>query len=141
MPGIDYGFLDTLVGYALRRAQVAIGADFEAALGPYDMTPQRFCALVVIAGNGGITQSDLGHVLGIARSGVVQVVGTLVTRGWLAREAHATDARAWTLRLTPAGRAHLAIVRRRVREHDRRIASRLSEARQAELIGLLDRLG
>lgn len=141
MPGIDYGVLDTLVGYALRRAQIVIYLDFEATLGPYDMTPQRFSAMVLIAGNGGITQSDLGHVLGIARSGVVQVVDGLVTRGWLMREAHRTDARAWRLRLTPAGRSHLAIVRRRVRAHDRRVAGHLDAARRAELIELLDCLG
>ncbi len=141
MPGIEYGVLDTLVGYALRRAQIAIYLDLEATLGPYDMTPQRFSSMVLIAGNGGITQSDLGHVLGIARSGVVQLVDSLTTRGWLVRQAHRTDARAWTLLLTPAGRAHLAIVRRHVRAHDRRIARHLTTARRADLIELLDCLG
>ena len=141
VPGIEYGVLDTLVGYALRRAQIAVYQDFEAALGAHDMTPQRFSAMVLISGNDGITQSDLGQVLGIARSGVVQLVASLVKRGWLVREAHPTDARAWTLVLTPAGRAHLAVVRRRVRAHDRRIAGRLDAARRAELIALLDCLG
>lgn len=141
VPGIEYGVLDTLVGYALRRAQIAIYQDFEATLGTYDMTPQRFSAMVLVGGNDGITQSDLGHALGIARSGVVQLIDSLSKRGWLVREAHRTDARAWTLYLTPEGRAHLTVVRRRVRAHDRRIAGRLSDARRAELIDLLDGLG
>jgi DNA-binding MarR family transcriptional regulator len=139
--GIDYGVLDELVGYALRRAQIAIYEDFETALGPLEMTPQRFSALIVIAGNDGMTQGTLGRVLGIARSGVVQVVNGLQARGWVTREAHGTDARAWRLMLTPEGKVHLADVRRRVRAHDRRISQRLSLAERDELIRLLGRLG
>lgn len=138
--GIDYGVLDELVGYALRRAQIAIYVDFERALAGRDTTPQRFSALVVIAGNPGITQRDLGQVLGIARSGVVQVVQALEDHGWVARTA-GDDARVWRLALTDAGKAHLADARRRVRAHDRRIARRLTETERATLIDLLGRLG
>jgi DNA-binding MarR family transcriptional regulator len=141
VPGIEYGVLDDLVGYALRRAQIAIYIDFEAALGPYEMTPQRFSTMVVIAENEGITQRDLGQVLGIARSGVVQVVNGLASRSWVSREAHGTDARAWLLKLTPAGRTHLADVKRRVRAHDQRVSKRLSAVERVKLIALLDRLG
>ena len=150
--GIRYGVLDDLVGYALRRAQIAIYLDFEAALGPFDMTPQRFSAMVVIAenagraagsggGNSGITQRDLGEVLGIARSGVVQIVNGLAARDWVTREPDAEDARAWRLKLTAAGRKQLVDVRRRVRAHDRRIARDLGERERETLIALLAKLG
>ena len=139
--GIRYGILDELVGYALRRAQIAIYVDFEAALGPFDMTPQRFSAMVVIAANAGITQRDLGQVLGIARSGVVQVVNGLAERGWVQREPDVDDARAWRLRLTATGRKHLAVVRRHVRAHDRRISASFGERERATLIALLGTLG
>lgn len=138
---IEYGVLDDLVGYALRRAQIAIYEDFEEALGPLEMTPQRFSAMVIIAGNRGITQGMLGRVLGIARSGAVQVVNGLQTRGWVTRENHGADARSWLLALTPAGQAQLAQARRRVRAHDRRVAARLDDAERATLIALLGRLG
>jgi DNA-binding MarR family transcriptional regulator len=139
--GIEYGVLDDLVGYALRRAQIAIYEDFETALGAFEVTPQRFAALVVIGENSGITQALLGRVLGIARSGVVQVVNGLQTRGWVTREADSGDARARLLTLTPAGRSHLNAVRRRVRAHDRRVSKSLSAAERVDLVGLLDRLG
>jgi DNA-binding MarR family transcriptional regulator len=139
--GIEYGVLNELVGYALRRAQIAIYEDFESALDAFGITPQRFAALVVIAGNGGISQRMLGRVLGIARSGVVHLVNGLQTRGWVSREVDGGDARAWLLTLTPAGRSHLDAVRRRVRAHDRRVSRSLSEAERVELVGLLDRLG
>ena len=141
VPGIDYAVLDGLVGYALRRAQIAIYEDFEAALGPLAVTPQRFSALVVIAGNPGITQGTLGRVLGIARSGVVQVVHGLQEQGWVTREAHGQDARTWLLKLTPEGSVLLTAARRRVRAHDARIGRRLNSVEREQLIALLDLLG
>ena len=141
VPDIDYGVLDQLVGYALRRAQIAIYEDFEAALGPIAITPQRFSAMVVIAGNPGITQATLGRVLGIARSGVVQIVHALQAHGWVVREADGADARAWVLKLTAQGKARLTTARRRVRAHDARMSRRLSAAERGQLIALLDRLG
>lgn len=141
VPDIDYGVLDELVGYALRRAQIAIYEDFEAALGPVAITPQRFSAMVVIAGNPGITQRTLGRVLGIARSGVVQVVHGLQEQGWVTREAHGSDARAWLLKLTADGRSSLTTARRKVRTHDARVSRRLTPDERAQLIALLDRLG
>lgn len=141
VPGIDYAVLDELVGYALRRAQIAIYEDFEAALGPIAITPQRFSAMAVIAGNPGITQGTLGRVLGIARSGVVQVVHQLQDQGWVTRETHGADARARLLKLTAEGKAHLATARRRVRAHDARVSRHLRPAERAQLIALLDRLG
>ena len=141
VPGVAYGVLDELVGYAIRRAQIAIYEDFDAALGALDLTPQRFAALVLIAGNDGIGQGRLGRVLGIARSGVVQVVRGLETRGWVRRDADGGDARSWLLTLTPAGRALLAQARRRVRAHDRRVSAALTEAERRTLVAWLDRLG
>lgn len=139
--GIAYGVLDELVGYALRRAQIAIYEDFEAALGPIAITPQRFSALVVISRNPGISQSRLGSVLGIARSGVNQLVNALAAQGWVSRAQNDADGRQWLLSLTDAGRDHLANARRRVRSHDSRVSKRLSAAERDQLMSLLDRLG
>ena len=48
-PGVDYGVLDELTGYALRRAQIRMTEAFDARLGPEGITTQRFSALVLIA--------------------------------------------------------------------------------------------
>ncbi len=141
VPGVRYGLLDRLVGYHLRRAQIAIYEDFEAALGPLDMTPQRFAAMVVISANDGIAQGRLGRVLGIARSGVVQLVHGLQSRGWVTRDADGDDARAWLLSVTDEGAARLAAARRLVSAHDRRISQRLSAEERRVLVTLLERLG
>jgi DNA-binding MarR family transcriptional regulator len=139
--GVEYGVLDTLVGYAIRRAQIAIYEDFDAALEALDVTPQRFAALVLIGENPDIPQHLLGRALGIARSGVVQIVHGLVARGWATRAADDANARSKRLALTAEGRSRLAQARRLVRAHDRRISRALDASDRERLIATLDRLG
>jgi DNA-binding MarR family transcriptional regulator len=67
VPGLDYDVLDELLGYSLRRAQVAMFIAFHEATRGMDITPPRFTALVIIGANPGIRQTVLGNVLGIAR--------------------------------------------------------------------------
>src|SRR3546814_5503574 len=60
--GIEYGALDSLVGYAIRRAQILIYEDFLAALQPWDITPQRFSALTLIAANARLKLTELAQI-------------------------------------------------------------------------------
>jgi len=71
VPGLDYDVLDDLLGYTLRRAQLAMFASFDEATRGKHLTPPRFTALVVIGANPGLSQTVLGRVLGIARSGAI----------------------------------------------------------------------
>jgi len=138
--GIEYGALDDLVGYAIRRAQILIYEDFLAALAPWDITPQRFSALTLIAANARLKLTELARILGIARSGAVQLVDQLQAMGYVARQ-EAADKRAYSLVLTPAGRRAHADITRAVQAHDQRISARLSAGERSQLIALLGRLG
>jgi len=139
--GIDYGALDALVGYAIRRAQILIYEDFLAALAPWDITPQRFSALTLIAANAKLKLTELARILGIARSGAVQLVDQLQAMGYVARQEAAADKRAYSLVLTPAGRRAHADITQAVLAHDQRISARLDTRERAQLIELLGRLG
>ena len=141
VPGIDYGVLDALVGYALRRAQIVIYEDFSRSLAGSEITPPRFAALVIIGANAGIRQSMLGRVMGIAGSGVVNLVDWLEGEGLVARRAVAGDRRASGLGLTPKGRRRLEALKTKVTAHDARIARRLSAQERGMMIGMLGRLG
>src|ERR1700704_2692063 len=101
VPGLDYDVLDELLGYSLRRAQVAMFIAFhEATRGLHsatrgiDITPPRFTALVMIGANPGMSQSALGNVLGIARSGAMLVTDWFEARGLVERRHLRDDARA-----------------------------------------------
>jgi DNA-binding MarR family transcriptional regulator len=138
--GLDYDVLDELLGYSLRRAQVAMFMAFHAATRGLGITPPRFTALVVIGANPGLSQSVLGNVLGIARSGAMQLANWFEAQGLVERRHRADDARAWGLYLTRRGEALVARMKRRIVASDRRRAAVLSAAERRELQRLLGKL-
>src|ERR1043165_5102390 len=89
VPGLDYDVLDELLGYSLRRAQVAMFVAFHEATRKMErglqMQPPRFAALVISGANPGSSQSVLGSVLRIARSGAMLVTDWFEARGLVER--------------------------------------------------------
>jgi len=140
VPGLDYGVLDELLGYSLRRAQVAMFMAFQEATRGMGITPPRFTALVVIGANPGLSQTVLGNVLGIARSGAMLLATWFEAQGLVERRHRADDGRAWGLYLTPAGEALVQRVKRRVVASDRKRAAVLSARERRELRRLLAKL-
>jgi DNA-binding MarR family transcriptional regulator len=137
--GIDYADLGEHLGYALRRAQIAAFDAFHRAAGE-SITPPRYTALIILQANPGITQSMLGEVLGTARSGAMLLTDWLEERGLAERRHREDDGRAWGLYLTGKGQRQLEQLRRRVRESDRRFASRIDARERRELLRLLEKL-
>lgn len=140
VPGVAYGVLDEHLGYALRRAQVAMFVAFHKATRGMDLTPPRFTALVIAGANPGISQSALGEVLGIARSGAMLLTDWLEARGLVERRRRPGDGRAWGLHLTSRGTRLLAAAQRRTSAEDRRRSAALSPGERAALLRLLGKL-
>jgi len=140
VPGLDYGVLDELLGYKLRRAQVAMFAAFHEATRGMEITPPRFTSLVVIGANPGMSQTTLGAVLGIARSGAMLLTDWFESRGLVERRSRPEDKRAWGLHLTRKGEALLAKMESRVLALDLRRTSHLSGEERRELLRLLEKL-
>ena len=138
--GIDYVDLDEHFGYALKRAQIASFGAFSRATAGQEITPPRYTALVILAGNPGISQSALGEVLGTARSGAMMLADWLEQRGLAERRHRPDDGRAWGLFLTEKGATLLRKLKRNVRSHDRKFAERLAPAERRELLRLLEKL-
>lgn len=140
VPGIDYGGLDEMLGYLLRRAQLAGFEAFHRATAGVDITPPRYTALTIVGANPGLSQSALGGALGTARSGAMLLIDWLEERRLAERRRLNGDARAWGLFLTPQGQRLLARLRRRVRAYDAAFARRLAPRERLVLRGLLERL-
>lgn len=129
VPGLRYGVLDQLLGYALRRAQNALYLDFYravAAQGEGVVSPQRFAALVLVAENPGMRQGLLAQAMGLHRSGALRLTDWLTAQGWVERRDDPQDARSWGLHLTSAGRRRLAKLQAAVLAHDRALQQGLS---------------
>jgi len=137
---ISLGLLPGLLGYNLRRTQVAVFQNFTEVVGAAELTPGQFGVLVVIDANPGLSQTQLGNALGIDRSTVVAVIDRLESRGLVARQPAPNDRRSHALHLSDSGKATLRRLTERVRAHERQIARHLAADDQARLIELLRRV-
>jgi len=131
------GPLPGLLGYRLRLAQQAVFRDYAAAVP--EASPGRAGILFLIEANPGVTQSRLAQAVGLDRSTMVGVLHALEARELVERR-RGKDRRTNGLWLTRAGRALVASLKRRIRVHERRVASRLSAAERAQLLALLEKL-
>lgn len=105
MEDVEYGALDGLLGYAVRRAQLRVYEDFVRSLQAWNITPPRFSAMTVIAHNPDLKLTELAGILGVARSGAVLLVDTLEAMGMVERLPSPVDRRAFRLALTDKGRS------------------------------------
>jgi DNA-binding MarR family transcriptional regulator len=140
VPGVDYGVLDHLLGYSVRRAQIVMYEDFIASLAPWQITPPRFSAMVIISRNAGLKLTELANILGIARSGAVALIDSLEGLAYVERRPSHTDRRALGLFMTPKGEQDLVAIIEAVQAHDRRAAGKLSADEFVQLHQLLTKV-
>jgi DNA-binding MarR family transcriptional regulator len=134
------GILPELLGYQLRRTQIAVFQNFSRAMESLDVTPGRFGVLEVIAANSGLSQSELGALLGIDRSTIVAVIDRLERDGLVRRLPSPNDRRSHALTLSEKGAVTLALLERRVAAHECDIARGLSAEERKTLLALLERV-
>ena len=138
--GLKYDILDELLGYTLRRAQVAMFVAFHQATRGMEITPPRFTALVIVGANPGISQTVLSNVLGIARSGAMLLTNWFEARGLIERRRRPNDGRAWGLHLTRQGERLVDQLKGDVLRLDLKRAKHLTGRERRELLRLLEKL-
>ncbi len=138
--GLKLDLLPGLIGYQLRLAQLAVFGDFAAELKEFDISPGRFGVLVLISANPGMTQSLLASATQLDRSTMVAVIDQLEARGLVERRASPTDRRSNALVLTEPGEKLLKLLKRRIKQHEARIATAMTPAETATLVELLTRI-
>lgn len=139
-PPLRMGLLQTSLAYHIRRAQLASFRDFARHVQRPRATPTQFATLVLVEANPGLSQVELGGVLGMDRATTMSVVDKLQQRRWLRRRRSTVDRRKHALHLTPTGEKALAAMKRRVLAHERAYGRRLSTAQSRQLLRLLRRL-
>jgi DNA-binding MarR family transcriptional regulator len=132
--------LEGFVGYNLKRAYMAIDADFRATLAADALSPRIFAVLALTVENPGITQSDIARLLGIERSGLVNLVDSLEARGLVRRDPVAGDRRVHALCPTAEGAALHARACAAVRAHEARLLAGLRPDERTALIDMLRRI-
>lgn len=118
--------LSGMPGYALRRASVATMAKLAQSLAVLGLRPTDATVLLVIEANPGITQSEIGRMLAIARANMVPLVTRLAQRGLTVRLP--VDGRSHGFRLSGKGRALAARTFRRIKAHESILWSHIPES-------------
>ncbi|MCC6947139.1 MAG: MarR family transcriptional regulator [Bradyrhizobiaceae bacterium] len=134
---IDLGVLPNLVGYMLRRAQLAVFQDFWRVYEAYDIRPAQYAVLIVIDRNPGLRQSQVSAALNIKRANLVALLDSLEQRGLAKRVPVATDRRSYALHLTEDGAALLKKLGELSAAHEQRVSATIGESGRKELLRLL----
>lgn len=138
---IDYGILDTLIGYKLRRAQVNMFNAFSEHCSRFGITPGLFGVLSIVERNPGLTQTAIANALGNDRSAMVSVVDRLESMNIVERKPSASDRRSHALFLTKHGEAFYKELVAEVLNHEASFTSLLKDGEKALIIDILDRIG
>jgi DNA-binding MarR family transcriptional regulator len=113
---------------------------FMSALAPWDLSPHQARALRAVCGRDGVRLSELADALRIAPRSATEVADGLQERGLVERSPDPADRRAVLLRPTDAGRRVQREVDDARAADSQELFARLSPADRAELVRLLRRL-
>lgn len=137
---IDVGPLSRMIGYALRRAQLAVFDDFIASLAELNLRPAQFSVLLLLDRAPGSTQSAVAASLGIKRANFVAMMDDLEERGLAERTVSPSDKRSHAIFLTENGRKTLDRARTLAQRHEARQIAKLGDGGVEALLMLLGRL-
>jgi DNA-binding MarR family transcriptional regulator len=121
----DMSYLEGTIGYAIRRAQMAVFQDIYRSFGEHQITTVEFSVLAVVADNPGINQADLALALSVERPRMVPIINKLEERGLAIRIMLPDDGRVRLIQLTKQGHKLLLILKRRFVEHQDRMLALL----------------
>ena len=138
--GVDVGPLAGMVGYTLRRAQLAVFDEVIKAFAVLDLRPAQFSVLVLLKHAPGLKQTDVAGALGIQRANFVVLFDGLERRGLARRDPMPNDRRSYALYLTAAGEEVLAHANRLEAELEGRLDARLGPGGRQQLLTLLRHL-
>lgn len=115
--------------HLLHRAYQCAGDVFQAEMAKGELTPRQFAVLVTVAGNEGLSQTDLVERTGIDRSTLADIIRRMLKKGLLQRRRTKEDARAYAVKLTEEGWRMLKAAEPTARKIDERILAALPGAR------------
>jgi DNA-binding MarR family transcriptional regulator len=130
---IDLSPLVDVIGYQLRRAQLAVFDDFIRSFAAHNVRPSQYGVLTAIERNPGSSQAAIAQSLGIKRSNFVKLIDEFERRKLVVRRQVAADRRANALYLTSAGQAAIEQFHAIRAAHEARIGAIVGSPRECRL--------
>lgn len=131
------GPLAERLGYVLRRAQLAVFQDFDAAFAEVDIRPVQYSILTIVEHNPGLSQTQVAETLGIRKTNFVAMLDLLEARALVRRASTPGDRRTYAIILTEEGKAFVRKLHRMSAAHERRIVEAVGAAAHRRLFGEL----
>ncbi|MBB5321750.1 MarR family winged helix-turn-helix transcriptional regulator [Marinobacter oulmenensis] len=136
---VNFGVLDHMLGYKLRRAQLTFFNSFSAACSDLGISPGLFGVLVVVKENPGLTQTAVAKALANDRSAMVGAVDKLEQMKLIERRPSKKDRRSYALFMTRYGLEFIEKLTQRVREQEEQLYKLLKPGEKETLLSILDR--
>ena len=137
---VNPGPLARKVGYALRRAQLAVFDEVIRNFADLDLRPAQYSVLALLQHAPGLKQSDVAASLGIQRANFVVLFDGLERRGLARRSPAPNDRRSYALFLTEIGEELLLRAHALEAGLEARFDARLGPGGRDRLLELLGRL-
>jgi DNA-binding MarR family transcriptional regulator len=139
-PPINVGLLPNLLGYNVRRAQIALWRDLTRSLGEIKVRPAEFSLMILVEANPGIAQIELATQLDVDKATIVGVIDQLQRQKWVARKQSTVDRRRQGIFLTALGQRELHRLRQIMIEHEARFTRLFSTEELGQLFAYLRRI-
>lgn len=132
--------LTTAPGHLLRRCHQRSHEFYNEVTAEFGLTRQQFALLLALLQNPGASVQELADVSGTDRNTLGGIVSRLVAKGLIDQRRSDRDARAYELRITPAGVALLGRMEPAIFEVGERILAPLTKAERAAFIRATQKL-
>lgn len=137
---VSVGILPNLLGYNVRRAQIALWRDFNRTVGTGIVRPGSFSLMVLVQENPGIAQVDLATQLAVDKATIVGLIHRLQRQGWIERRQSVADRRRHGVYLTAAGKRELTQLRREMVHHEARFLRLFTRQELGQFFDFLRRI-
>lgn len=137
---IDYSLLNSLVGYRLRRAQLAYFENFTATCAEEGITPGLFGILAIVLNNPGLTQTAVAQAIHTDRSAMVAAVDKLEKMSLIERRPSERDRRSYALYLTKEGERFTKTLHKKVLSHEAHFEAVMKPGEKEQMLDLLTRI-
>jgi DNA-binding MarR family transcriptional regulator len=137
---LSVGILPNLLGYNVRRAEIALWRDFSRTVGEGEVRPALFSLMILVEANPGVAQIDIANQLDIDKATVVGLIQRLQRQNFVVCHQSTTDRRRQGIHLTASGQAELNRLRDEMLEHEVRFTRLFSAQELAQLFMLLRRI-
>jgi DNA-binding MarR family transcriptional regulator len=129
-----------LPGHLIRRCHQISVALFLEETAAFEITPQQYATLAVLAANDGVDQITLAGLAAFNRTTAGEVIGRMEAAGLLTRRDSTADRRMKTIHITKAGRKLLVDLHAAILRVQERLLVPLAADERAKFVAYLARI-